>query len=164
VKESWNPTSNILIVLSVCDVTILFFHSMAEPASAFSMAKSACGLWWCPSVIQVRHIRPIGPGPALPDSRIFIDRARHGGCRVGSVTKGRPGLEWYLFTSTIRIRPNFNLTVKIVFLPTPQCFSLEARFQTNDKDLIHFTTSNGYEPCQVRNFKRARLRRWDQFP
>ncbi len=34
----------------------------------------------------------------------------------------------YIFTSTIRIHPNFNLTVKIVFLLTPQCFSLEARF------------------------------------
>jgi hypothetical protein len=47
-----------------------------------------------------------------------------GGCRAGSVTEGRPGLEWYLFTSTIRIRPNFNLTVKIVFSPDPTMFLL----------------------------------------
>jgi hypothetical protein len=32
--------------LFVCDVTILLFHSMAEPASAFSMAEPTCGSWW----------------------------------------------------------------------------------------------------------------------
>jgi len=31
--------------LSVCDVTILLFHSMVEPASAFSMAEPACESW-----------------------------------------------------------------------------------------------------------------------
>jgi len=41
---------------------------------------------------RVRHRRPIGPGPTLLDSRIFTDRTRHGGCRAGSVTEGRPGL------------------------------------------------------------------------
>ncbi len=33
--------SYILIALSVCDVTILLFHSMAESASAFCMAEPA---------------------------------------------------------------------------------------------------------------------------
>jgi hypothetical protein len=89
----------ILIALSVYDVTILLFHSMAKPASAFSMVEPACGSWWRPSVTE-----------------------------FGSVTEGRSGLEWYLFISTIWIRPNFNLMVKIVFFSTPQCFSLEARF------------------------------------
>jgi hypothetical protein len=54
--------------------------------------------------VRVRHKRPTGPGPALPDSRVFTDWARHGGCRARSITEGRPGLEWYLFTSTIQIR------------------------------------------------------------
>ncbi len=57
--------SYILIFLSVCD-----------------------GAW-------VRHRRPTGPDPALPDSRISTDRARCGGCRAGSVTEGRPTL-WSL--------------------------------------------------------------------
>jgi hypothetical protein len=106
------------------DTTILHFNSSAKPASAFSIAEPACGSWWR----LVRHRRPTGLGLAFSHSRIFTDQARRGGCRAGSVTKGQPGLEWYLFTSTIRIHPNFNLTVKIVFLSTPQCFSLEARF------------------------------------
>ncbi len=41
---------------------------------------------------RVRHKRPTGPGPAFPDSRISTDRARRGGCRARSVTKGRPAL------------------------------------------------------------------------
>ncbi len=99
--------------------------------SAFSF-YGRTGLWVVVTFVcdgaRVHHRRPTGLVPALPDSRIFTDRARRGGCRAGSVTEGRPGLKWYLFTSTIRIRPNFNITVKIVFLSTPQCFSLEARF------------------------------------
>jgi hypothetical protein len=41
---------------------------------------------------RVRHRRPTGPGPALPDSWISTDRAHRGGCRAGSVTEGRPAL------------------------------------------------------------------------
>jgi hypothetical protein len=41
--------------------------------------------------VRDRHRRPTGLGSALPDSRISTDRARRGGCRVGSVTEGRPG-------------------------------------------------------------------------
>ncbi len=41
---------------------------------------------------RVLHRRPIGPGPALPDSRISTDRARRGECKAGSVTEGRPAL------------------------------------------------------------------------
>jgi hypothetical protein len=115
-------TSYILIALYVClwrdNSAFSFYGRTGLRVVVTSVCDGA----------RVRHRRPTRPGSALSDSRIFTDRAHHGGCRAGSVTKGRPGLEWYLFTSTIRIRPNFNLTVKIVFLPTPQCFSLEARF------------------------------------
>jgi hypothetical protein len=115
------------LCVRLSDTTILHFNSPAEPASAFSMAEPACGSWWRPSVTELGSVTEGRLGP-VRHSRIFTDRARRGGCRAGSVTEGRPGLEWYLFTSTIRIHPNFNLTVKFVFLPTPHCFSLEARF------------------------------------
>ncbi len=36
---------------------------------------------------RVRHRRPIGPGPALPDSRIFTDRACCGGVGLGPSQK-----------------------------------------------------------------------------
>jgi hypothetical protein len=40
----------------------------------------------------VRHRRPTGPSPALPDFWISTDRARRGGCWAGFVTEGRPAL------------------------------------------------------------------------
>jgi hypothetical protein len=62
----WNfiCVSYILIVLSVCDVIILLFHSMAKLASAFSTAELACGSWWRPFVTELGSITEGRPGPA----------------------------------------------------------------------------------------------------
>jgi hypothetical protein len=107
----WTWQSYILIRLSICDTTILLQkHSMAESASAFSMAESACRWWWSsgpsqkadrarPGILglpnfhqpgppcgvpgRVRHRRPTGPGPA-PHG---YDKARHR--RVVCVWRGR---------------------------------------------------------------------------
>jgi hypothetical protein len=113
-------TSYILIALSVCLWRDNFAFSFYGRTGQGVVVTSVC------DGARVCHRRPTGPGSTLSDSRIFTDWARRGGCRAGSVTEGRPGLEWYLFTSTIRIRPNFNLMVKTVFLPTRQCFSLSS--------------------------------------
>jgi hypothetical protein len=64
--------SYILILLSVCDTTILLQkHFMTEPAFAFSMAKPTCGSWW------------------QRDTRHFL---RSFVTKFGSITEGRPGL------------------------------------------------------------------------
>jgi len=65
---------------------VIFIINPFTPISYILIILSVCHRAW------VRHRRPTGPGPALPDSRISTNRARRGGCRAGSVTEGRPAL------------------------------------------------------------------------
>ncbi len=60
--------------MNILYINSLQKHSMAEPASAFSMAEPACGSWWRR---DTRH----SLRPSMTE--------------LGSVTEGRPGPVWH---------------------------------------------------------------------